>query len=161
MHPGPPLFTEVQHFRSHGVSLVVLVALVVAVLGLGFGGVFNGPSSPGTWVGALIFGAVGFLLGFGRLTTAVHREGIYAHMFPLTRRHFYRWEDIESCESVTYRPIRDFGGWGVRYGRSGKAYNVYGKRGVQLVFTDGRRLLLGSQRPDEFAAVATSHRARG
>ena len=33
------------------------------------------------------------------------------------------------------------------------AYNVSGNRGVQPVFSNGKRLLIGSQRPDELAAA--------
>jgi hypothetical protein len=51
----------------------------------------------------------------------------------------------------TYRPIRDYGGWGIRYGRGGKAYNVSGNRGVMLELSDGQKLLIGSQRPEELA----------
>jgi hypothetical protein len=39
----------------------------------------------------------------------------------------------------------EYGGWGIKYGKMGKAYNVSGNRGVQLEFTDGKRLLIGSQ----------------
>lgn len=41
---------------------------------------------------------------------------------------------------------RDYGGWGIRYGRKGKAFNVFGSRGLQLEFTNGKRLLIGSQK---------------
>ncbi len=59
----------------------------------------------------------------------------------------------------TYRPIRDFGGWGIRWSWLGKgwAYSISGNRGVQLEFASGRRLLIGSQRPEELAlAIATA-----
>ena len=45
------------------------------------------------------------------------------------------------------------GGWGFRWGSSGRAYNLRGNRGVQLTLADGGRLLLGSQRADELAAA--------
>jgi hypothetical protein len=51
----------------------------------------------------------------------------------------------------TYRPIRDYGGWGIRYGRNGKAYNVSGNRGVMLEFSHGQKLLIGSQKPGDLA----------
>jgi hypothetical protein len=47
--------------------------------------------------------------------------------------------------------LRDYGGWGIRKGRSGWAYNVSGDRGVRLTYTDGETLLIGSQRADELA----------
>ncbi len=32
-----------------------------------------------------------------------------------------------------YRPIREYGGWGIRYGWNGRAYSTSGNEGVQLV----------------------------
>lgn len=57
--------------------------------------------------------------------------------------------EIRHFEARTYRPIRDYGGWGVRWGAAGMAYNVSGNRGVELRFSDGKSLLIGSQRPEE------------
>jgi hypothetical protein len=59
--------------------------------------------------------------------------------------------EIQHFEARTYRPIREYGGWGVRRGAAGMAYNVSGNRGVDLRLTDGKSLLIGSQRPEEFA----------
>jgi hypothetical protein len=84
------------------------------------------------------------------LTTEVRNDGLYIRFFPF-HLSFHRIapEDIKEFEARTYRPLRDYGGWGIRYGREGKAYNVSGNRGVQLVLSDGKQLLIGSQRPDE------------
>jgi len=54
---------------------------------------------------------------------------------------------------LTYSPISDYGGWGIRYGSIGKAYNVSGNRGVQLELLNGERILIGSQKPEELAAA--------
>ena len=51
----------------------------------------------------------------------------------------------------TYNPIREYGGWGIRYGLKSKAYNVHGNHGVQLELLNRKRLLIGSQRSEEFA----------
>ncbi len=59
--------------------------------------------------------------------------------------------DLKGYEVLTYSPIKDYGGWGIRYGRGGKAYNVRGNRGVQLQLANGQRLLIGSQRPEELS----------
>ena len=40
------------------------------------------------------------------------------------------------------------------------AYNVSGDRGVELTLKDGRRVMLGSQRADELAAVIEAERRR-
>jgi hypothetical protein len=47
--------------------------------------------------------------------------------------------------------MREYGGWGVKYGWAGKAYNISGNRGVQLKLSNGKGLLIGSQRPEELA----------
>ncbi len=60
---------------------------------------------------------------------------------------------------VEYRPIRDYGGWGIRAGRNGeRVLNARGNRGVRLELVDGSKLLIGSQRPEELAE--TLERAR-
>jgi hypothetical protein len=56
--------------------------------------------------------------------------------------------------------LLEYGGWGVRCGRGGSVFNVSGNRGVQLEFTDGRRLLIGSQQADELAASINELRSR-
>jgi hypothetical protein len=75
---------------------------------------------------------------------------VFINFVPLVRRTVL-FGNIVSCEVRTYRPMREYGGWGVKYGRAGKAYNVSGNRGVQLKLTSGKGLLIGSQRPEELA----------
>jgi len=54
-----------------------------------------------------------------------------------------------------YSPISEYGGWGMRYSLSGKgrALNVSGRTGVQLVFKDGKKLLIGTQKADDIMQV--------
>lgn len=67
--------------------------------------------------------------------------------------------DIRSCEVVEYRPIADHGGWGVRACRDGeRVLTARGDRGVRIVFADGGKLLVGSQRAEELAEVLTPSR---
>lgn len=54
-----------------------------------------------------------------------------------------------------YSPINEYGGWGIRTGgkERGKAFNMRGNEGVQLVLRSGQRVLIGSQQPDELATA--------
>lgn len=55
--------------------------------------------------------------------------------------------EVVRAEAVVYRPVRDYGGWGIRgFGRR-RALNARGDRGVLLIRADGSSLLVGSQRP--------------
>ncbi len=104
---------------------------------------------------SLIFGVI---FGFGfpiffytlNLTTELRDDGLYIRFFPLHLSfHKIPLEDLKRYEVRTYNPIMEYGGWGIKYGKMGKAYNVSGNRGVQLEFTDGKRLLIGSQKPEQ------------
>lgn len=94
-----------------------------------------------------------------RLITEVRMDGIYIRFFPLHLSYKkIALQDLQSFEVRTYNALREYGGWGIRYGPQGKAYNVGGNRGVQLVLTDGKRILIGSQKPEEFlAAIQAEH----
>jgi len=84
------------------------------------------------------------------LVTELRPDGLHLHLRPLYRKHI-PCQRIRSCIARTYRPLAEYGGWGIKYGRSGWAYNVSGNRGVQLVLDDGKRILVGSQQADKLA----------
>ncbi|ELZ88301.1 DUF6141 family protein [Haloferax sulfurifontis] len=89
-----------------------------------------------------------------RLVTEVRDDGLYIRFAPL-HRSFRRvpWPAIESVEVTTYRPLQEYGGWGIRWRPGAIAYNVSGPRGVFLTRPDDRDLLIGSQQPDELASA--------
>lgn len=63
---------------------------------------------------------------------------------------------VRSARARTYRPLLEYGGWGIKYGLKGWVYNVRGQEGVQLELNDARPLLIGSQRAEELAEAITS-----
>jgi hypothetical protein len=152
-----PIYREVQRFRQVWVWVVVLVlaglmwyaTIMQIVLDTPFGG------TPMPDIALVMFWFV-FGLGlpalflFGRLVTEVRDDGIYIRFFPF---HWsYRRIAFTEMKQVIvreYRPIREYGGWGIRSGREGKAYNVSGDRGVQMELVNGERVLIGSQRAEE------------
>jgi hypothetical protein len=86
-----------------------------------------------------------------RLETEVRPDGLYVRFFPI-HLNFRKFavEDLKEYYARTYKPISEFGGWGIRCGwRGSKAYNVSGNKGVQLVLKNDKQLLIGSQKPDK------------
>lgn len=153
------LYSEVQRFRQPW-----LWALVAGVAGLSVWTfvqqiVLGRPvgENPAPDVAA---GVISIVFGLGlpgffcaaNLTVRVCDDGLYYRYFPFHWR-FRRIApgDLAGFAAHTYRPIRDYGGWGVRWGQGGKAYNVSGNRGVMLYLAGGQRLLIGSQKPEEMA----------
>ena len=74
----------------------------------------------------------------------------FGALFPLYRRRIARVQ-IASSEAVTYRPLPDYGGWGIRGVGRNVALNARGNRGVRLTLRDGRTVLVGSQKADALA----------
>jgi hypothetical protein len=105
-----------------------------------------------TIVTFLVPGITLWLLYSMRLTTVVDRGGIEVHFWPVRRRHISLAE-IRSVAARDYNPILEYGGWGLRFGRKGWAYNARGRRGVQLELNKGFPVLIGSQRADELAVA--------
>ncbi len=154
------LFVEVQEFRKSGLFTALLVGSAVTTIA-GFLLWLNfPPDSPQKTgipllplgIGAIAALAVLILVLCARLTTEVDRSGLYIQYFPfhLSPKRI-PLEHVIHIQIMTYKPFRDYGGYGIRYGAAGKAYNVSGDRGVKLKFTTGRDLLIGSQRPEELA----------
>jgi len=85
-----------------------------------------------------------------RLETQIRKDGVYVKFFPLHLkfRHF-SWNQLSKCYVRKYSPMAEYGGWGLRFGFGGKAYNISGNQGLQLEFKNKKTLLIGTQRPEE------------
>lgn len=99
----------------------------------------------------------GFFLTFAlfsaaKMRTTVDATGINIALLMFIRRRI-AFAEIKTADAVQYDPLRDYGGWGLRMGPKGKAYNMRGDRGVQLVLENGSRVLIGSQREQELEAA--------
>jgi len=96
------------------------------------------------------------LFYFLKLKTRVEDHGIYVRFIPFHLKEiFIAWDQLEHCSVRTYSPLGEYGGWGIKYGLggAGKVYNVSGNQGLQLVFKDGSKLLIGTQKPEELQEV--------
>jgi len=106
------------------------------------------------WIIAILIGmALPLLFLMLKMITEVRKDRIRIRYFPLYTRIISTGE-IQTYEACKFRPLLDYGGWGIRWaGRRGMAYNVYGNEGVQLELTNGKKLLIGSQKAEELAAA--------
>ncbi len=89
----------------------------------------------------------GFRTSVGKDALAV-RMGIWG-----IRLLTLRTTDISSAEVQTYSPLRDFGGYGIRFGKGMKAYFLSGNRGVKVITHSGKKYLIGSDHPERLATV--------
>jgi len=146
----------------------VLISALAVGAWIGFGGYLVtgrglGPNPPPPWMAAILLGIFGVgmpsLMWSFRLVVEVGDQELRWWFRPFVKKSVPLTE-IESVEACSYRPIRDYLGWGIRYGLgNGWAYTVGGNRGVRLRLTSGKRILLGSRDPETLAAHIERARA--
>jgi len=153
------VFREVQRLslRRTGLALAVppvgMLALLIwqVVLGHPWG---KAPMSNANVIGWTAFlWLIYFRLITVRLVTEIRQGELVIALRGLWRSRHVPLDRIQSVETITHDIARDYGGYGIRSTREGKAYVAAGDRGVRVTLTAGEKLVVGSQRPDELAAA--------
>jgi len=136
-------YYEIQQFRQIWVWLILLI-VELAIL-------FTILSRVISLVIIIIIISIGFgfIWLFYRmyLLTVIKEDGIQIKFFPFTD-FIIPFNKIKDYNIKEYRPIIDYGGWGIRWNKSGKAYTVSGKIGLQIELSNGKKILVGTQKPD-------------
>lgn len=97
------------------------------------------------------------LLAMLRLQTEVSTLGLFLRFFPFHRK--VRKIDLSNVirvAPVTYNPVLEYGGYGIRLKRGAKAYNVQGNLGVRIHYENGYHLLIGTRQPEALAGAIQS-----
>lgn len=124
----------------------------------------------------LLFFTVWFLSV--RLDVEVNKNGIYWRFFLLEfKSHFLFWDEISSCEVITYNPML-YGGWGLKVGGFNivrvkginvnlnrklnfpgfdrtNVYSVSGNKALSIETISGKRILIGIRNADELSDILT------
>ena len=144
---------EERQFINRWWLLMFILAIAVIIVGTAYYST-RGAEEDTAVVASVISLAIALPIVWGllylRLETRIDKEGITAYFKPFSfTKKYFSWSDIKECYIRKYSPVREFGGWGLRgLGQNWKAYNVYGNKGIQIVTRDGRRFLIGTQRPE-------------
>jgi hypothetical protein len=101
-----------------------------------------------------------FLFYLFELRLKVNAEGLHFQFFPFHfKSHIIKMADIEKFKAMEYSPLKEYGGWGIKYGFKGKAYNVSGNKGVKIFLNNGTNIMFGSQKHLELAkALKNAHK---
>ena len=156
-------YSEKQRFRQWWLWALILITPAI-LLWLIFQTIVLDQSANNEFVGnvwiiviSLIFGAgMPAFIYMTTLSTEVRNDGVYVRFNTLHINWVvFEFNDIEKAEALTYRPIMEYGGWGIRFGKNGKAYNVSGNKGVLLTLSKGKTILIGSQKHEELSLAIT------
>lgn len=107
---------------------------------------------------AFIWGVTWLFYNMG-VIAEVYENHLIVRFKPFVKK-IIPYPDIQMCEAVTYHPIREFGGWGIRYRKGEVAYTVSGNKGVRLHLKNGKRILIGSLKPERLAEEINNRLAR-
>lgn len=84
-----------------------------------------------------------------KLEVSIDNSGIHYRFFPLElKMKTISFAEIRKYEIRKYSPLVDYGGWGRKRSlRWGRAYNISGNTGLQLYLNNGKKILIGTQKP--------------
>ncbi len=149
-------FNETQRFRQWWIYLIILFTIV----SWGYAVIVSFQSEEPQKASedyvliltSIIPIALILLLFSLKLVTKIRNDGIYVRFKPLQLKEKHiRPEEIKTFEVRKYKPLTEYGGWGIRTGgkKYGKAYNVSGNMGLQLYLANGKKLLIGTLKARE------------
>lgn len=141
-------FREIQKFDQKWLWIVIGILILIPVCLTFF-------YKKGVIISILAAIPVVLILVLMRLKTEINEKGISVRFFPIhIKEKLIPWKDLKEVYIREYFPVKEFGGWGVRISlKHGMAYNVKGRTGIQLVFRNGKKLLIGTQNPQEADTV--------
>ena len=148
------VYTEEQKMRQVWIWAVVLGILSLFLWGIVqqivFGKEFG--NNPVSNISLVAFSLIPILLIYFLynyiMTTEINEDCIIFKIKYFFEKRIY-WSEVEKVEIIKYKPLAQFGGWGIRYGLKNMAYSVSGNHCLEISFKEDRKkILLGTQDPD-------------
>ena len=152
-------FREEQKFRQWWIWAIILLTtgvwfysiIVQVIMGKDFG------NNPGSDFFVVLIGILPIIIVYVflriKLITVVDNEGVHYRFAPWQRKaKTITPDDIKEYHVRKYRPIMEYGGWGVRKSirKYGNAYNVAGNVGMQFELNNGKKFLIGTHKAESF-----------
>ncbi len=149
--------TPVLFWQSQNPGYITLLTIALPVI-LTIGAISLLDTS--LWVAVMLF-VVGLMLTliYGGQRTLVTQQAVSVRFGLLGLRLLnLSMPEIIRIEGHSFSPLKDFGGYGIRFNREMKAFFMRGNRGVKLTGSDGKVFLIGSDHPDQLeTAIKTIH----
>lgn len=139
-------FIETQKVKQLWIIIFLITVNIFAILNF-----VQMPLSFGSVAPLVVIFIANLVLIALKLNTLISKEGISYQLFPFHLKPLLiSWNEVASVEVRKYKPLRDYGGWGYRFSiKNGKAFNVSGNMGLQIILKNGDKILIGTQKPEE------------
>ena len=140
---NPDIFEETQRMDQAWIWILLGIATLATIIPLVL-------TSQPLWIFFIISVVMVMALSMisaMKLYTRIDDVGVHFRMMPFhLKEKTIAWEDIDSIRVRQYSPIGEYGGYGIRIGGNGSAYNIRGNQGIQIVKKNGKRILIGTQK---------------
>ena len=138
---------------------LAFVASIGPLLYFGYGQAELGQPADGMSAGGLGMLAGGLAITYGLafstfscLNVEVRSDHLFIWFGPLRLIRKRIWySDIQRVSAITYRPFREFGGWGIRWRPGKSAWAIRGNRAVNVELRNGKAVYVGSRVPQRLA----------
>jgi hypothetical protein len=111
---------------------------------------------PFDWVGLVVLALVGLLIFAFKLTVIIDNQGISFKYPPIyNKSKCIPWDQIKSIEVMKINPLKEFGGWGIRYGRLGASFTTRGRHILHIKKTEGKPINLTIISPATLIEIAS------
>lgn len=93
------------------------------------------------------------------MITMINNKGVWVKYKPFHKNYrFYPWNEIEKAYDRIYQPLKEYGGYGIRFRSKifSGAFNVSGNIGLQLEMKNGRKVLIETMKGNEIKGIPDS-----
>ena len=88
-----------------------------------------------------------------KLETRIDHLGIQFRYLPFIRKwRLLSKESILAAEVITFNPLLDYGGWGMKGNKTTKLYNITGDQGILVDTGESKKILLGTLKAKELSS---------
>ena len=144
-----PLFTEIQKFRQWWVWAILLISCGIPLYII-FNDTTKSLYSYDGLFTIIILVSVILVMWFTKLETVITEKSIQVKYFPFVNKTF-DIQDISFMKVIDYGFV---GGWGIRlWTQYGTVYNISGSKGLHIQLKNGKRYVIGTQKPEELQKI--------
>lgn len=146
-------FKEIQKFNPWIITILLALVIGGGITGYYYRNQMDTGETTETYLAIALSLLVSFWILSLRLVTTIDHEGIRMRFRPFARKRL-SWSEIEHIEVLNYGFV---GGWGVRlFTQYGTVYNTRGSWGIHIIPKEGKKFLIGTQKPEELKTIISS-----
>ena len=142
-----------QKFSSKWFYFIYVPALIILLLGFGTA-LFSEPQNnlvPKAFIPVfLLMAIVFFILTKATLSVEINSSTIKYKFFPFQfKERVIEFKDVNHISVEAINPLKDFYGYGIKFGKEGKACIANGNSAMKIIFKNGEMLYIGISKTAE------------